>query len=215
MGWLAGSPKIREKLFGHLDRTTRAAPELIGHARDVLERAIEFQQRHFEEYMSRAGGKRELEARAFAEYQKTKRMDAALAAAKDMGASAMVALPLLGKLIERVTGRSAQSLPSFKCAQQAMAYLYLSLDPERLAPAVMGEGEEKLAMATKVIALLDHYSRTADERAMLDSAEPLIRNVLSRQPFRAIASEEEIIAVQYVMGRAALFRVMEDQHEDA
>jgi hypothetical protein len=205
----------REKLFGHLDRTTRAAPELIGHARDVLERAIEFQQRHFEEYMSRAGGKRELEARAFAEYQKTKRMDAALAAVKDMGASAIVALPALGKLIERVTGRPAQSLPNFKCAQQAMAYLYLSLEPERLAPCVMGEGEEKLAMATKMIALIDHYSRTADERTMLAKAEPLIRNVLSRQSFRAVASEEEIIAVQYVMGRAALFRVMEDQHEDA
>jgi hypothetical protein len=205
----------REKLFGHLDRTTRAAPELIGHARDVLERAIEFQQRHFEEYMSRAGGKRELEARAFAEYQKTKRMDAALAMVKDMGASAMVALPALGKLIERVTGRSAQSLPNFKCAQQAMAYLYLSLEPERLAPCVMGEGEEKLAMATKIIALIDHYSRTADERTMLANAEPLIRNVLSRQTFRAVASEEEFIAVQYVMGRAAMYRAMEDHHEDA
>ena len=65
----------REKLFTHLDRTTAAAPELIGHARDVLERAIDFQQKHFEEYMSRAGGRRELEARAFAEYQKSKRFD--------------------------------------------------------------------------------------------------------------------------------------------
>jgi hypothetical protein len=54
----------RERLFGHLDRTTSAAPALIENARNVLERAIGCQQRHFEEYMSRAGGQRELEARA-------------------------------------------------------------------------------------------------------------------------------------------------------
>jgi hypothetical protein len=205
----------RDKLFGYLERATRAAPDMIERARDVLERAIDFQQQKFEEHMSRAGGKRELEARAFAEYQKTKRMDAALAMVKDMGASAMVALPSLGKLIENITGRSAQSLPTFACAQHAMAYLYLSLEPERLAPCVAVEGEDPIATATKVISLLDYYSRMRDEPAMLAQAETVIRKVLSRQAFRAIARDEEIIAVQYVMGRAALYRAVEDHHGEA
>ena len=64
-----------ERLFGHLKRTTAAAPRLIEDAREILERAIDFQQKHYEDCVGRAGGRRELEARAFAEYQKTKRFD--------------------------------------------------------------------------------------------------------------------------------------------
>jgi hypothetical protein len=202
----------RDKLFGYLERATRSAPDMIDRARDVLERAIDFQQRKFDEHMNRAGGKRELEARAFAEYQKTKRMDAALGVLKDAGAAAGMALPLIGTLIQQVTGKSVQSLPSFKCAQQAMAYLYLSLDPERLATCVVAEGEDARGMAAEVIRLIDRYSRMQDESSMLAESETLIRNVFSRQSFRAIASVEEIIAVQYVIGRAAMYRVgAEDQ----
>ena len=201
----------REKLFGHLDHTTAAAPELIGHARDVLERAIDFQQRHFEDYMSRASGRRELEANAFAEYQKSVRTKQAFAFLKDAGAALAAAAPMIKQMVEGMTGRSAQTVPDFQNAQQAMAYLHLTMQPEQLEPCFSGTDQERRDKALKMIAWFDHNSRMKNEREMLTQAEKLLREVLARPKFQEAADPEQVIAAKFVLGRAAIFRILLDE----
>ncbi len=205
----------RERLFAHLDRTTSAAPELIENARDVLERAISFQQHHFEDYMSRAGGRRELEAKAFTEYQKTKRSNMAFAFLRDAGMALAATLPLVQGLLEGMTGRASQVIPKFEKAQQALAYLHLSVIPEQLAQCFSGTAEERLERAKSIIATFDVLSQRPDESAMLIEAQPLIRSLLSTLQFQQAVSPDQVLVAQYVIGRAAMFRMGQDVYENA
>ena len=205
----------REKLFKHLDRTTTAAPELIENARDVLERAINFQQSHFADYMSRATGQRQLEAEAFKEYQRTKRADRAFVLVRDLGSSAFAAIPTIRAAVMDITGNVGQALPKFGCAQQAMAYLHLTVQIEQLVQCFTGTQAERLQTAQEVSAMFDACSRIPDERAMLKQAEHIVKDLLATPVFAGVATPEQHVVAQYVIGRAALLRVVYEHGEQS
>ena len=52
---------------------------------------------------------------------------------RDSGRALLAERPVALQLFENITGRDAHTLPKFECAQQALAYLNLSLEPERIA----------------------------------------------------------------------------------
>lgn len=205
-----------ERLNRDLERTTAAAPRLIEDARDILERAIEFQQKHFEDYVSRAGGQRELEAKAFAEYQKTKRFNGLFELLKDGGRAIVAAVPTAIQLFEHITDRDAPTLPKFQCAQQALAFLHLSLQPERLAVCFAGDtNEARLKRARTAMTILVRTSKMDDEQQALIEVGPLIQYLFRTEHFQVVASAEERIAARYVLARAAMYRlVYEHEPED-
>jgi hypothetical protein len=133
-----------------------------------------------------------------------------------MASATAAALPTLQTIIEGMTGRDAQNMPKFQNAQQAMAYLYLSVEPEQIADCFVGEtAEEKREKAEKMIKSFDQFSRVRDEAGMLTHAEPVIRHLLAKSSFRARATPEQIVAAQFLTGRAAMYRVMEDLDDEA
>lgn len=204
----------REQLFGHLDKTVGAAPRLIEDARGILERAIDFQQRHFEDYVARAGGQRELEARAFAELQKTKRLQSFVDALKDGGRAILAALPTAVELFEQFTNRDAPTLPKFRYAQQALAYLHLSLDADRLAVCFSGETDEvRLRKAQTALDLMQVASMIDEEVQALVQAGPLIEYLFRTDVFQQVATAEERIAGRYILARAAMFRLAYEHGE--
>lgn len=205
----------REQLFGHLEKTIGAAPRLIEDARGILERAIEFQQRHFDDYVARAGGQRELEARAFAELQKTKRFQGFFEALKDGGRALVAALPTAVELLEHFTNRDAPTLPKFRYAQQALAYLHLSLEAERIAVCFAGDTDAaRLHKAQAALKLMQAASKIDDEVQALVHAGPLIEYLFRTQIFQQVATAEERIAGRYVLARAAMFRLAYEHGED-
>jgi hypothetical protein len=118
------------------------------------------------EYVSRAGGERELEARAFAELQKSRRMEAVVGFLKDAaqyGASA--ALPFLQ--IMREQGVAVASLPTFQLAQQAIGYLALTVDEAQLHACLSGTPDELRDAVAMLLKLLDRLSRSQDELRVL------------------------------------------------
>ena len=203
----------REKLFKQLDRTTSAAPQLIENARDVLERAISFQQSHFADYMSRATGQRQLEAEAFKEYQRTKRAQEAFALVRDMGAAAFGALPTIRAAVMDITGNVGQALPKFQNAQQAMAWLHMTVQLEQLVQCFTGTETERVKTATEVLAMFDACSRAQDERVMLKQCEHIIKDLLATPVFAGVATQEQLLVAQYIIGRAAIQRVVWEHGE--
>jgi hypothetical protein len=205
-----------ERLLANLERTTATAPRLIQDAREILEDAIEFQQKHFEDYVGRAGGQRELEAKAFAEYQKTKRFNGLFELLRDGGRAVVAAIPTALQLFEHITERDAPTLPKFEVAQQAIAYLHLSLQPERLAVCFAGDtSEARLKRARTAMTILMRTSKIDDELQALIEVGPLIQYLFRTERFQEVASAEERIAARYVLARAAMYRLAyEHEPED-
>lgn len=115
---------------------------------------------------------------------------------------------MIKDFVETVTGKAAQTVPKFETAQQAMAYLHLSLDVERFATCFTKTDQDLREVAKQGIEAFDYYSRLPNEQAMLAEARPVIRTVLRSREFRAIAEPEEWIAAKFILGRAAIYAVM-------
>ena len=196
----------RGRLFDNVERASSAAPAIISNVHRLLDRAIEFHHQSMHEYVSRAGGERELEARAFAELQKSRRMEAVVGFLKDAaqyGASA--ALPFIQ--IMREQGVAVASLPNFQLAQQAIGYLALTVDEAQLHACLSGTPEELRDAVAMLLKLLDRLSRSQDELRALMDFEPSLRSVFASAAFRQVASPEQRIAVNFIIGRVALFRM--------
>jgi hypothetical protein len=199
----------RGRLFENVERASSAAPAIISNVHHLLDRAIAFHQRSVDDYVSRAGGERELEARAFAELQKSRRMDAVVGFFKDAAQSgANAILPFFQ--IMREQGGVNFSMPDFKVAQQAIAYLALTVDEDQLLACMSDRDDRKTLDHT--LTVLDRLSRHPNELQALVEFEPFLRSLFSRAPFRAVATPEQKIAVNFIIGRVALYRVVQDDH---
>jgi hypothetical protein len=202
----------RGRLFDNVERASSAAPAVISNVHHLLDRAIEFHQRSVDDYVSRAGGERELEARAFAELQKTRRSEAALGFLKDAATSlAGYALPFIQILREQ--GTRFHSVPEFKCAQQALGYLAITLKAEQIMACMSGGSEaQHRDSAEQTLATLDLLSRYPSEFEAVTKIEPLLTSLFTSGPFRSVATPEQLITVNYIIGRAALFRMAGNEH---
>jgi hypothetical protein len=199
----------RGRLFDNLERASSAAPAIIGNIHRLLDRAIEFQKESVEKYIDKESGTRELEAKAFAELQKSRRMEAAVAMLKDAAvASTNVLLPFFQVLRDQAGAR--YSTPDYRIAQQAIAYLALTVHEEQLIQVIDAPDEdEQRKVAHFLIALLEALSRVLDEALVVAKLEPHLRECFTTPRFRAVATPEQLIAVNFIVGRVALHRFMQ------
>jgi hypothetical protein len=198
----------RGRLFDNLDRASSAAPSIIGNVHRLLDRAIEFQKESVDRYLHQESGARELEAQAFAELQKSRRTDAVILYLKDLTQQGVnAALPFFQFMREQAGARF--SVPEFRLAQQAIAYLALTVDEEQLIGSVDADSEDQARkIARGIMGILDRLSRTIDESQVVADIEPYLSGCFSRRSFRATATPEQTIAVNFIVGRVAMHRLM-------
>ncbi len=192
----------RNEAVSTTQETTRITPTLLSSAGEILKDAIAYQREHVANLLDQASGRRELEALEFQERHRSYRRDQALAFARDaIHAVVGAAGPLAVQLSEIWTSRMSHAVPEFRCAQQAIAYLNLTLTETQLrtlfsAPEAIRSFNETLAEAAQV----------GDEReaiGLLRGLEKLFRC----RAWAEVATPEQQIAARFIVGRAAVFRM--------
>ena len=121
-------------------------------------------------------------------------------------------VPLINQVVEVMGNRETSTVyPQFKCGQQAMAYLAISMTPHQLT---MLFGDKRKA-AGAVMGLLEEGAAIENERDALLHIAPVVR-ILRSEKFRNVATAEEQLAARYLIGRLALYRMSEygDEREE-
>ncbi|WP_157596414.1 hypothetical protein [Plesiocystis pacifica] len=201
----------REKLFEHLERVNRAAPETIENAHGILDRALQFQQRAFDNLVSQEDHTLEIRLHAITEHNRTQRVESFFKFVKDVGDSAVGALPTIQSTLEGVV-TGARTLPRFRVAQDALRYLKISLEPERLAMCFHGMPSEKRKAADEVMTTLKRLSKTEDENTALAGCGPLVDKLFKTRIFREVATRQEQFAAEFIMGKLATERIILDDY---
>ena len=182
--------------------STRMAPNLFGAATDMLKDSIGFQREHVQELLEHATGTREFEVRAFAERQKTFRNGQTFTFMWNAFNAGVGALgPLVTQIVQTVTNKTSTGIPEFQIAQQAIAYLQLSLT----------QGQLKLLFttqqaATEFVAILETASGHDDEREALRALKGT-EGMFRSAGWVQVATPEQQITARFIIGRAALLRV--------
>lgn len=189
-----------------LDDTSR----LWSQANTAVREAIEYQREQVQRSHDQNSGRIELKARAFAEMEKTRRASQGFELAK-YGLDLVVAhgVPLANRLFEVLGNRSMSVFPEFKYAQQAMAYLVLTLTATQLG--VLTNNNKPAGAA--LLAVFDQASKMDDEREALEHAAALVR-ILRSERFRDVAQPEQQLAGRFIIGRLALYRIAEFGEDD-
>ena len=94
-----------------------------------------------------------------------------------------------------------------------MAFLHLTVQTEQLVQCFTGTEAERVKTATEVLAMFDVCSRAQDERAMLQQSEHIIKDLLATPVFASVATQEQAVVAQYIVGRAAMERVIWEHGE--
>ena len=96
-----------------------------------------------------------------------------------------------------------------------MAWLYMTVQLEQLVQCFTGTGTETewVKTATEVLAMFDACSRAQDERVMLKQCEHIIKDLLATPVFAGVATQEQLLVAQYIIGRAAIQRVVWEHGE--
>jgi hypothetical protein len=167
--------------------------------------AIEYQREQVQRTQDQNSGRLEFKARAFAEMERTHRASQWIGFAK-YGVEAVIAhgVPLANRLFDVLGDRNMTVFPEFKCAQQAMAYLVLTLTATQLGALTNGNQ----GAAGALLAVFDQASKMDDEREALEHAAALVR-ILRSERFRDVAGPEQQLAGRYIIGRLALYRMAE------
>lgn len=186
-----------------------AAPEILGRTGDILGRAIDYQAANVQQLIDQRTGNTELRARAYAERQATSRRALTLEFGKyALDAVLGSVIPLGRTLFESWSNRSMGVFPTFEMAQQALAYLGLTLTQHQLDTIFKGNAKA----ASAFMAMLNDASSLQDEREALARLHG-IDTVFKSSRFEGVATAEQQLAARYVIGRAAMYR-MGDFDED-
>jgi hypothetical protein len=183
-----------------LDDTSR----LWSQANEAVREAFEYQR----EQVQRSQDQNfELEARAFAEIEmeKSQRVWQGFEFAK-YGLDLVVAhgVPLANRMIEVLGNRNMSAFPEFKCAQQAMAYLVLTLTATQLGVLT----NDNRPAGAALLAVIDQASKMDDEREALEHAAALVR-ILRSERLRDVAQPEQQLAGRFIIGWLVLYRIAE------
>lgn len=194
-----------QKSFRSVQESIDAAPQLLSKASEILKETLVYQDQQVREIRNRASGRIEMRAHALSEMERSRRFDMATR----FGMHALEALfangiPLANKFFEVFGNRQVTVFPEFKVAQQAMAYLIISLTPHQLT-LLFGD---KRGAAAATIGLLDEGAAIENEREALEHVMPVVR-VLRSEKFRNVATPEEQLAARFIIGRLALYRMSE------
>jgi hypothetical protein len=199
----------RDNAVERSNQTLENNHRLWAQANNAVREAIEYQREQVARTQDQQSGRIELKARALAEMEKTQRFGRAVDLLK-YGLDSAIAnlLPFADRVVEVLGNRNITVFPEFKCAQQAMAYLVLTLTVTQLDLLMEGNRQASGAM----LAVLDQGSRVQSEHEALTHITRLVR-ILRSDLFRDVAIAEQQLAARYIIGRLAMYR-MGDFGED-
>lgn len=184
---------------------SQQSPTLITHAGEILKEAIGYQARVVEELVSQRTGDVEVRVRAFAEEQETRREALRLEwrrYAMDTVLGNLV--PLASTVFDAWANRPTNNIAQFEFAQQAIAYLGMTLNESQLSTLFNGSH----AAIQNFGEILQYSASQAEEREAIHALKGL--EVLFRsQRFRDVADPEQQLAARFILARAALYRVDE------
>ena len=182
--------------------TTRVTPNLLTSAGEILKDAIEYQRTQVTHLLDQASGRRELDAIEIRERYRTQRQDQSYLFVRDIFTTVVgVGVPLALQLSQIWTSRTAHALPEFKVAQQAMAYLGLTLNAHQLRTLFSSDESSDSFLDT-----LGEAAQRQDEREAimhLVGLEKLFRSRL----WADVVTPEQQIAARFILGRAAIYRI--------
>ena len=178
---------------------------LMWHQLSDATRAVhDYQLEQIERARELRSGALELKARAFEEMQKTAQVEV-LVKGFENGLEAIIGnvIPFGDRLIEVFKGHGhipPDVFPRFKCAQQAMSYLAITLSPTQLKMLC----KDKDA-ATGIVVRLEDASKMELEAEAVEHVSSLVM-ILRSPKFRDIADAEQQLAARYIISRLALYR---------
>lgn len=195
----------RDDAFRRSKQTLDDTSRLWSQANEAVREAIDYQREQIQRAKDLNSGRIELKARALTEMEKSQRFKSGLEFAK-YGLDVMVthAIPLANRLFDILGDRNMAVFPEFKRAQQAMAYLAITLTPNQL-DTLMDKNREA---AASFVAVLDLASEMEVEPEALEYMAALVR-IFRSERFRDIALPEQLLAARFIIGRLALYRMME------
>ena len=193
----------RDHAFERSRQTLTENHDLWTQASDAVKAAIDYQREQIEHFRDERTGRIELKARAFAEMERTQRLANAFEVLKYTWDSAMTHFPPLANRLFDILGNVNMTVfPEFKSAQQAIAYLLLTLNNTQLK--LLWDGDMKAAGA--MAALLDDAAQMENERDALVRVAPLVR-LFRSELFRDVARPEQQLAAGYIINKLALYRL--------
>ncbi len=200
-GDLLGSLKAeRDEAVRTVLDVTRTLPSLFGSATDSVRDVLSFQREHTRETVANASGTREFEVRAFAERQQSYRNDRFLEFMWNAFQSGVGSLgPLVAQVVQAVSNKTSHGIPEFQIAQQAIAYLHLTLMPGQLAQLFPQSSTEFMDILLSAAAKSDE----AEALFALKGMEGIFRS----PGWAAVAMPDQQIAARFIVGRAAMLRI--------
>jgi hypothetical protein len=192
----------RNEAMTTTQETTRVTPNLLTSAGEILKDAIEYQRTQVTNLLDQASGRRELDAIEIRERYRTQRQDQSYLFVRDIFTTVVgVGVPLALQLSQIWTSRTGHALPEFKVAQQAMAYLGLTLNAHQLRMLFSSDESSNSFLDT-----LGEAAQRQDEREAimhLVGLEKLFRSRL----WADVVTPEQQIAARFILGRAAIYRI--------
>lgn len=178
-------------------------------ANHAVQASLEFQREQLERWKDQASGATQLKAAAFAEMEQTRRV-ARLVEFLERGLDAAVAhgVPLANRFFDFAESPTYRAFPEFRCAQQAMVYLFNTLTQTQLDILF-----SKRKAAGAFLAVLRQGSQISNEREALEHISPLIR-VLRSQRFNDVATGEQRMCAAFIMGQLAIYKMCEVNFDD-
>jgi hypothetical protein len=191
----------RDNAVGRANETLEKNHRLWAQASDAVREAIDYQREQATRAQDQQSGRIELKARAYAEMEKTQRVTRLFDFLK-YGMDSIVAnvIPFADRVVEVLGNRNIAVFPEFNCAQQAMAYLVLTLTVTQLDLLMNRDRQAASAM----LAVLDQAARIKSEHEALVQITRLIR-LLRSDLFRDVADPEQQLAARYIIGRLAMY----------
>ena len=195
----------RNTSFGMAQKASSAAPEMIASTRAILERAIDYQAEQVRGLIDQSTGRTEFQARAYAERQQTQRRAMTMEFLRlTLEATMTTVVPTAKSMFDTWANRSMQVFPEFQTAQQAVAYLGLTLTQTQL----LGMFNQSQVAADGFVQLLDIVANEENERNALETMMVGIK-ALKSERFTRQATLEQQLAARYIIGRLAMYRMVE------
>jgi len=200
-----------QKAFAAVQESIDAAPHLLSKASEVLKEAIDYQSDQNRQIRDQSSGRLEMRAKAFAEMERSRRAGMAWEFGKFTVEALIGSLvPVANRVVEVLGNRNVTVFPEFKTAQQAMAYLVLDMTQFQLSQLFQGRPNAPGSF----VAVLDAAAQMTNERAAIDHIVDVIP-ILRAEEFRRIATPEQQLAARFIIGRAAMLRMVDYGEEQA
>lgn len=193
----------RDDMHSRYKRMLDDNQRMWAQSHQAAQEAFRYQREQFDLWKEHYSGRVRLKAEAFAEMEQTARVDRVIDFLMEVYKTTIAhAVPLVNRAIDVLGDRNFTVFPEFRCGQQAMSYLVNTLNQTQLD--LMFEQDRQAAGA--FLAVMHKASQFDIERDALEYIGKLVR-LMRTQRFLDLANPEQQMAVRFIMGRLALYRM--------